>query len=66
MSARISEVVEKDYIALIKKKMEAVYGAQAGNTQDRGSEKERREKEQRSSFMVRKFLLSYSILIHEW
>ncbi len=52
MSARISEVIERDYIRIIRKKMEAVYEAQASGGQDRSGEKERREKEQRTSFIV--------------
>lgn len=52
MSAKISEVVERDYTGVILKKMEAVYGVQTWSNQERGGDKDRREREQRSSFTV--------------
>ena len=52
MSAKILEVVERDYAGVIKKKMEGVYGVQSGVNQERGGERDRREREQRSSFIV--------------
>ena len=53
MLAKILEVVERDYAGVIKRKMEGVYAIQSGGNQERGGERDRREKEQRSSFIVR-------------
>lgn len=49
MRERIATVLEKDYAAVLSKKMEAVWAATA--TYDR-AEKERREKDQREAFIV--------------
>ena len=51
MRAKISSIVDNDYMDVILKKMEAVYSVPAG-TQERGLEKERREREQRQAFTV--------------
>ena len=53
MAQKISEVMERDYTGAIKRKMEAVYGTQPSSTQERGGERDRREKDQRASFIVR-------------
>jgi len=45
-------VVDRDYTGAIKKKMDSVYGSQVGGNQERGAERDRREREQRSSFIV--------------
>jgi len=51
MQEKLVTVVENDYLGVIKKKMESVYSVPIG-AQDRGIEKERREKEQRQAFIV--------------
>lgn len=51
MREKISTVLEKDYAAVLSKKMERVYAAQPA-TYDR-AEKERREKDQKESYIVR-------------
>ena len=51
MREKLVTVVENDYLGVIKKKMESVYSIPIG-AQDRGIEKERREKEQRQAFIV--------------
>ncbi|WVF70902.1 hypothetical protein IAT40_005697 [Kwoniella sp. CBS 6097] len=56
MRHKIAEVIERDYTGVIRKKMDAVYAGQpastSSNTQDRGTEKDRREKDQRSAFII--------------
>jgi hypothetical protein len=49
MRMRLTEIIDRDYTNVIKRKMEAVYSVQGG--QDR-AEKERREKEQKGAFVV--------------
>ena len=49
MRHRIVEVVERDYLGVIREKMDGVYGASGG--QDR-AERERREKDQKAAFIV--------------
>lgn len=44
-------VMENDYLGVIRKKMEAVYSIPIG-AQDRGLEKDKREREQRQAFIV--------------
>lgn len=51
MREKLVTVVENDYLGVIKRKMESVYSVPVG-AQDRGIEKERREKEQRQAFIV--------------
>lgn len=51
MRKKVVKVVEDDYLGVIKKKMEAVYTIPIG-AQDRGLEKEKREREQRQAFIV--------------
>ncbi|WVQ85236.1 hypothetical protein IAT38_007401 [Cryptococcus sp. DSM 104549] len=52
MRQKIAEVIERDYTSVIKKKMDAVYAGYAGGNQDRGAERERREKDQREAFII--------------
>nr|XP_019014836.1 uncharacterized protein I206_00923 [Kwoniella pini CBS 10737]OCF53617.1 hypothetical protein I206_00923 [Kwoniella pini CBS 10737] len=52
MRMRLAEVIERDYTGVIRKKMDAVYAGTGASSQDRGAEKERREKDQRSAFIV--------------
>ncbi|OCF32799.1 hypothetical protein I316_05435 [Kwoniella heveanensis BCC8398] len=56
MRHKIAEVIERDYTGVIRKKMDAVYAGQPASTstgtQDRGTEKDRREKDQRSAFII--------------
>lgn len=52
MRHRIVEVVERDYLGVIREKMDGVYGASGG--QDR-AERERREKDQKAAFIVSLF-----------
>jgi hypothetical protein len=52
MRLKIVDVIERDYLNVIRKKMEGVYTAVAG--QDR-SERERREKDQKAAFIVSRF-----------
>jgi len=51
MREKLVDVVENDYLGVIKRKMESVYSLPAGN-QDRGVEKEKRDKDQRQAFTV--------------
>jgi hypothetical protein len=51
MREKLVGVIENDYLGVVRKKMEAVYSIPIG-AQDRGVEKERREREQRQAFIV--------------
>nr|XP_019000435.1 uncharacterized protein I203_06849 [Kwoniella mangroviensis CBS 8507]OCF63896.1 hypothetical protein I203_06849 [Kwoniella mangroviensis CBS 8507] len=51
MRQKLAEVIERDYTGVIRKKMDAVYVGQAP-AQDRGSEKDKRESDQRSAFII--------------
>lgn len=50
MRHRITEVIERDYLNIIKKKMDGVYNVPAGG-QDR-AERDRRDKDQKAAFIV--------------
>nr|XP_019049350.1 hypothetical protein I302_03136 [Kwoniella bestiolae CBS 10118]OCF28280.1 hypothetical protein I302_03136 [Kwoniella bestiolae CBS 10118] len=52
MRQKLAEVIERDYTGVIRKKMDAVYVGQAPSSQDRGTEKDKRERNQRSAFMI--------------
>lgn len=60
MRYRIVEVLERDYLNVVRKKMEGVYASTGG--QDR-TERERREKDQRSAFIVSRGLSSKICLV---
>lgn len=49
MRTKLTEVIDRDYITALKRKMEGVYAVQGG--QDR-AEKEKREREQKEAFVV--------------
>ncbi|WVQ62081.1 uncharacterized protein L199_000216 [Kwoniella botswanensis] len=51
MRQKLAEVIERDYTGVIRKKMDAVYVGQA-SAQDRGLEKDKRERDQRSAFII--------------
>ncbi|WWC99798.1 hypothetical protein V866_006706 [Kwoniella sp. B9012] len=51
MRQKLAEVIERDYTGVIRKKMDAVYVGQAP-AQDRGLEKDKRERDQRSAFII--------------
>lgn len=51
MREKLAGVVENDYLGVLQKKMEAVYSIPAG-LQERASERERRERDQRQAFIV--------------
>lgn len=51
MRARVASVLERDYVDVLSRKMEAVYAAGQGVSYDRG-EKERREKDQRTAIII--------------
>lgn len=51
MREKIVNLIENDYSGVIRKKMEFVYSVPTG-TQERGTEKDKREKEQRQAFIV--------------
>ena len=54
MREKLVNVVENDYLSVIKRKMESVYSIPVGN-QDRGAEKDKRDKDQRQAFTVRHY-----------
>ena len=51
MREKLTNVVENDYLGVIKRKMEYVYSIPVGN-QERGLEREKRDKDQRQAFTV--------------
>lgn len=51
MRARVASVLERDYVDVLSRKMEAVYAAGQGVSYDR-AEKERREKDQRTAIII--------------
>ncbi|KAK1926544.1 COG4 transport protein-domain-containing protein [Papiliotrema laurentii] len=51
MREKLAGVVENDYLGVLQKKMEAVYSIPAG-LQERASERERRERDQRQAFII--------------
>lgn len=53
MRLRLTDVIDRDYTGVIKKKMEGVYAVQGGGGGggDRG-EKDRREREQKGAYIV--------------
>lgn len=51
MRQRVAQVLERDYIDVLSRKMEAVYAAGQGVSYDR-AEKERREKDQRTAVII--------------
>ncbi|WRT64259.1 uncharacterized protein IL334_001190 [Kwoniella shivajii] len=52
MRQRLGEVIERDYTGVIRKKMDGVYSGQASGSQDRGPEKDKRERDQRTAFII--------------
>ncbi|WWC58480.1 uncharacterized protein I303_101023 [Kwoniella dejecticola CBS 10117] len=52
MRLRLAEVIERDYTGVIRKKMDAVYAGSGSSAQDRGGEKDKRERDQRAAFVV--------------
>ena len=52
MREKIASVIESDYAGVLKRKMEGVYAVPIGSGQDRGLEKEKRERDQRQAFKV--------------
>ncbi|WWD17778.1 hypothetical protein CI109_102219 [Kwoniella shandongensis] len=52
MRHRIAEVIERDYTGVIKKKMDSVYAGYTTSGQDRGADKDKREKDQREAFII--------------
>jgi hypothetical protein len=52
MREKLETIMESDYAQLIRKKMEAVYANTTSSGQDRGYEKEKRDREQRQAFIV--------------
>ncbi|KAK4683669.1 conserved oligomeric Golgi complex subunit 4, partial [Tremellales sp. Uapishka_1] len=52
MREKISQVMERDYTGVIKKKMEAVYAGNASAGSAERGEKDRRDREIRSSFLI--------------
>ena len=51
---KVASVIENDYANVIRRKMEGVYSAQIGSAQDRTAEREKRERDQRLAFVVRR------------
>lgn len=51
MRQRVAQVLERDYIDVLSRKMEAVYASGQGVSYDR-TEKERREKDQRTAIII--------------
>jgi hypothetical protein len=51
MREKLTNVVENDYLGVIKRKMESVYSIPVNN-QERGQEKDKREKDQWQAFTV--------------
>lgn len=56
MRSNISTIIERDYVNVLKRKMESVYAGAAPGAQTDRSEKERRDKDLRESFIVRSAL----------
>jgi hypothetical protein len=52
MRAKVSDIVERDYVNVLKRKMEAVYSGAAASAQTDRGEKEKRDKELRETFIV--------------
>ncbi|WWC86365.1 uncharacterized protein L201_001241 [Kwoniella dendrophila CBS 6074] len=50
MRQKLAEVIERDYTGVIRKKMDAVYMGQVPSSQ--GTEKDKRERDQRSAFII--------------
>ncbi|ORX36086.1 COG4 transport protein-domain-containing protein [Kockovaella imperatae] len=52
MRDKIATVIEHDYAYIIRHKMEAVYAGAASSIQERGAEKDKRDKDQRLAFVI--------------